>query len=199
MTTALRDDREATPSTQLQDVLGPAVRLLLVGVNPALRSAAVGHHFAGRGNRFWPALYAAGITPMLFRPTDDARLPALGVGLTNLVGRPSARASDVTAAELRAGSARLTRLVAATEPVVVAVLGVGAYRRAFERRAAHVGPQAQRLAGAQLWVLPNPSGLNAHVQLSAHAAGLRAAADAAGIHTSREQSCANIDARVVTR
>ncbi|MDQ3974547.1 MAG: mismatch-specific DNA-glycosylase [Actinomycetota bacterium] len=160
----------------LPDVVGPGIRLLLVGINPGLRSASVGCHFAGPGNRFWPALYAAGITPQLFVPAQQHRLPDLGVGITNLARRPSARASDVTAAELRDGSRQVVELAAHLRVRVVAVLGVSAFRVAFERPGAAVGPQGDLPAGSRWWVLHNPSGLNAHATPADHAAGLRAEA-----------------------
>jgi double-stranded uracil-DNA glycosylase len=165
----------------IPDVLGPDVRLLLVGINPGVRSSLTGRHFAGHGNRFWPALHAAGITPEQLTPDDQDRLPDLGVGITNLVPRPSARASEVTAAELRAGAERLAALTGVLGPQVVAVLGVTAYRLAFRRPRAVLGEQPEPIGQARLWVLHNPSGLNAHARPTDHAAGLRAAAEAAGI------------------
>jgi double-stranded uracil-DNA glycosylase len=138
-------------------------------------------HFAGPSNRFWPALHAAGITPERLAPQQQDRLPDLGVGITNLAPRPSARAAEVTADELRAGARRLEELVARIAPRVVAILGVGAYRVAFSRPRTQVGEQPERLADARLWVLHNPSGLNAHARPADHAAGLRQAAEAAGI------------------
>lgn len=169
------------------DVLGSPgdVSLLIVGINPGLRSAETGRHFARPGNRFWPALYAAGITPRLLSPDEQADLPAFGVGITNLVARPSATAAEVTSDELRAGAKRLESLVASSRPRVVAILGLTAYRTAFGRPKAVAGRQAEDLAGAQLWVLPNPSGLNAHTKPAEHAAGLRAAAAAARLVADR--------------
>lgn len=173
--------QRATDEQVLPDVVGPGLRLLLVGINPGLRSAALRAHFAGHGNRFWPALAAAGITPRRLDPCEQQELVALGVGVTNLVARPSATAEEVSRAELRSGAARLERLVAQLAPAVVAVLGVTAYRMAFDRRRALLGPQPETLAGAGLWVLPNPSGLNAHSKPADHATALRAVADAAGL------------------
>lgn len=158
-----------------------SVRLLLVGINPGLRSAETGRHFARPGNRFWPALYAAGITPRLLDPAGQDELVTLGVGITNLVPRPSATAAEVAPDELRAGAQRLERLAASHEPAAVAVLGLTAYRTAFGRAKARAGRQDELLAASQLWVLPNPSGLNAHAKPADHAAGLRAAATAAGL------------------
>ena len=155
--------------------------MLLVGINPGVMSAETGHHFARPGNRFWPALYAAGITPRLLVPAEQAELPAYGVGVTNLVPRPSAAAAEVTAEELRAGGARLTQVAEQRRPRVVAVLGLTAYRTAFARPKAVAGPQPELIGPSELWVLPNPSGLNAHARPADHAAGLRAAAAAAGL------------------
>jgi TDG/mug DNA glycosylase family protein len=165
----------------IPDVLGPEVRLLLVGINPGIRSAQTSAHFAGPGNRFWPALHDAGITPERLGPERQDELLALGVGITNLVERPSARADEVTAEELRAGARSLEAKVAALSPKAVAVLGLTAYRIAFCRPRARAGRQEEDLAGAALLLLPNPSGLNAHARPADHAAGLRAAAIAAGL------------------
>lgn len=166
---------------RLDDVVGREVRLLLVGINPGLRSAARNRHFAGPGNRFWPSLAAAGITPEPFGPDDQHRLPELGVGITNLVARETVRATEVTGDELRAGALRLAEQVASWRPRVVAVLGVTAYRRAFSRPQALVGRQPETIGGAALWLLANPSGLNASWQVADHAVPLREAADAAGL------------------
>jgi double-stranded uracil-DNA glycosylase len=165
----------------IRDVLGPGLRLLLVGINPGVRSSREGAHFAHPGNRFWPALHAAGITPRRLSAAEQTELIPLGVGITNLVARPSALASEVTADELRAGARRLVRLVEQHRPRVVAVLGVTAYRTAFSLPKATTGPQPEQRAGARWWVLHNPSGLNAHAKPADHAAGLRAAAAAAGL------------------
>jgi double-stranded uracil-DNA glycosylase len=153
----------------LPDVLPPAgapFRVLFVGINPSLRSAEVGHHFARPGNRFWPALHAAGFTPRRLRPDEDAAvLPGLGLGITNIAPRPTRAAGELDDEELRTGGAALERLVAERGPRLVAILGVTAYRVAFGRPKAGLGPQAETLGGRPLWVLPNPSGLNAHHQL----------------------------------
>lgn len=168
-------------SGPLPDIAGPGLRLLLVGINPGRRSAALGRHFAGHGNRFWTALHEAGITPTLFGPADQERLPALGVGLTNLVARESARAAELSADELRAGGRLLLDRIALWQPQVVAVLGVTAYRTAFARPHARLGLQAADTGRPAWWVLPNPSGLNASARPADHAAWMRAAADAAGV------------------
>lgn len=166
------------------------MRLLLVGINPGLRSAQDGHHFARPGNRFWPALFAAGITPRWLAPAEQSELLAYGVGVTNLVPRPSATAAEVTADELREGAERLTRLARKHRPAVVAVLGLTAYRVAFGRPKAAAGLQAERLEPAALWVLPNPSGLNAHARPADHAEGLRRAAMAAGLFANDQAAVA---------
>jgi TDG/mug DNA glycosylase family protein len=150
------------PVPQLRDIGGPGLTVLFVGINPSLRSAEVGHNFARPGNRFWPTLYAAGFTPRLLTPHEDRLLPSFGVGLTNFVSRPTRSASELTAVELRAGAARLEKTVRAWTPRLVAVVGVTAYRTALARPQAVMGLQEERLSGRPVWVLPNPSGLNAH-------------------------------------
>ena len=147
------------------DVLRPDLDVLFCGINPGLWSAAVGHHFARPGNRFWKALHLGGLTPRLLAPDEEDALLALGLGITNLVERATAGAADLGAGELRAGAARLAAKAAATRPRVVAVLGVGAYRTAFARPTAIVGPLPDEIGGSAAWLLPNPSGLNAHYQL----------------------------------
>jgi TDG/mug DNA glycosylase family protein len=149
----------------LRDVVGDGLTVLFCGINPSLRSAEVGHHFARAGNRFWPALHRAGFTPRLMRPDEDAELPALGLGITNLADRPTRAADELSRVELRAGAKALEGVVGERRPRVVAIVGIGAYRSAFERPKAALGLQEERLAGRPVWVLPNPSGLNAHHQL----------------------------------
>lgn len=139
--------------------------MLFCGINPGLYSGATGHHFARPGNRFWPALHAAGFTERLLAPWEEHLLLDNGYGITNLVARATAGADELTRAELIAGRRWLARLVRRHAPRWVAVLGLGAYRTAFDRPAAAVGAQAERLEEARIWVLPNPSGLNAHYQL----------------------------------
>ena len=148
----------------MPDVLGPGVRVLFCGINPGLWSAAVGHHFARPGNRFWKVLHMGGLTPRLLAPEEEGELVGLGLGITNLVERATAGAAELGAGELRAGAARLAAKAAATRPRVVAVLGVGAYRTAFARPRAAVGPLPEPIGGSPAWLLPNPSGLNAHDQ-----------------------------------
>jgi TDG/mug DNA glycosylase family protein len=133
-----------------------------VGINPSLRSVEVGHHFARPGNRFWPTLHAAGFTPRLMRPDEDAELPAHGIGVTNIAPRPTRAAAELSRAELRAGAADLEAVVRTYAPGLVAVVGLGAYRSAFDRPKAAMGLQRERIGGRPVWVLPNPSGLNAH-------------------------------------
>jgi TDG/mug DNA glycosylase family protein len=138
---------------------------MFCGINPGLYSAATGHHFARPGNRFWPALHLAGFTERLLAPWEERELLAQGCGITNIVGRATASAAELEAEELRAGRRRLERKCRRFAPRWVAVLGIGAYRGAFDRRRAHVGPQEETIGGARVWVLPNPSGLNANHQL----------------------------------
>lgn len=176
-----RAELAAFHGAPVDDLLGRRVRLLFVGINPGLWTAAVNAHFARRGNRFWPALHAAGITPYRvdasdgMRPEDAAMLTGLGVGITNIVPTASARADALTPSELRAGATALEEKVRRLRPRVVAVLGLTAYRQAFGRPRAVAGRQAERLAGAELWVLPNPSGLNAHDTIDSLARAYRAA------------------------
>jgi double-stranded uracil-DNA glycosylase len=160
-------DLERARNGLVRDLLAPNLRALICGINPSLYSAAVGHHFARPGNRFWPAIHAAGITPRRFRPDEDGELLALGYGVTNVVERATARADELSPDELVAGGARLAAKIAAWRPATVAVLGVSAYRAAFGRPRAAVGPQSDTIGGAPVWVLPNPSGLNAHYGLDA--------------------------------
>ncbi len=153
------------PPKPLRDVIAPRLDVLFCGINPSLVSAERGHHFARPGNRFWPALHLAGLTPRRLAPEEDALLPGFGLGVTNLVDRPTRAAAELTAAELRAGAAALAELVERFRPRALAVLGVGAWRTAFARPAAGIGVQPERVGGVRTWVVPNPSGLNAHYQL----------------------------------
>ncbi|MFD7653429.1 G/U mismatch-specific DNA glycosylase [Actinosynnema sp. NPDC059797] len=150
----------------LSDVLRPELDVLFCGINPGLMSAAKGQHFARPGNRFWPALHLSGFTPRLFDPSEQDELLDLGLGITNLVARPSAKAEELTPEELRAGGERLTAVAREYRPKFVAVVGVTAYRTAFGRKKAQVGPQPEPIASSRLWLLPNPSGLNAHYRLA---------------------------------
>lgn len=170
----------AAHNRTLPDVIGPGLRVLFCGINPSLYSAAVGHHFARPGNRFWPALHAGGFTPRRFAPAEDGALLGLGLGLTNVVARATAQAAELSADELADGGRALERKVRRYRPAVLAVLGVTAYRAAFGRPKAGMGPQPEPLGPARVWVLPNPSGLNAHFQagqLATRFAELRRAVD----------------------
>nr|WP_229075359.1 G/U mismatch-specific DNA glycosylase [Actinoplanes sp. DH11] len=149
----------------MPDLVGPDLRVLFSGINPSLYSAATGHHFARPGNRFWPTLHGAGFTDRLLHPSEQHLLPALGLGITNVVARATARADELSPAELVEGGQLLADLVRAARPHYLAVLGVTAYRTAFSRPKARIGPQPDEVGGAPVWVLPNPSGLNAHFQL----------------------------------
>jgi len=182
-----RAELEAHRGRAVDDLVGPGTRLLLVGINPSLWTAAVQAHFARPGNRFWPALHRAGIlerdidASQGLSDDDRAHVLARGVGITNLVNVATARADELTPAQLREGGERLRRLVEELQPAVVAVLGLTAYRQAFRRPKARLGRQPDDLAGVPLWVLPNPSGLNAHETVDSLAAHYRAAAEAAGL------------------
>ena len=164
----------------LPDLLAPGLRIVFCGINPGLWSAATGHHFARPGNRFWPALHAAGLTPRRLEPAEQGELLGLGLGLTNVVPRATARADELTAEEYVAGGAALTRKVEDARPGWLAVLGVTAYRSAFGDRRAHVGEQARTIGGTRVWLLPNPSGLNAHWSAAALAGAFRDLGEAAG-------------------
>jgi TDG/mug DNA glycosylase family protein len=149
------------------DLIAPGLRVLFVGINPGLYSGAVGHHFARPGNRFWKVLHAAGFTDRIVSPFDERVLLAQGLGITNVVRRTTAVAAELSAAELVQGARRLRTKVRRYRPRIVAFLGVQAYRVAFGHPHAGVGRQREHLGAAGVWVLPNPSGLNAHYQLPA--------------------------------
>lgn len=171
---------EAARGAEVPDIIAPGLDVLFCGINPSLYSGAVGHHFARPGNRFWPALYRAGFTPRQLRPVEEASLLDHRLGITNLVARATATAAELSAAELRRGGEMLQRKLARYRPRVLAVLGITAYRTAFAAPRAQLGPQPERIAGVPVWVLPNPSGLNAHYRLMELAAvygELRAALD----------------------
>jgi double-stranded uracil-DNA glycosylase len=181
-----REELKAFHGATLPDHLGSDVRLLFVGINPGLLTAATGTHFGRPGNRFYPALVAAGILPRLpvldGTPGDaQALLTAAGIGITNIVAKATARADELTREELRAGAVRLTETVARVAPRAVAIVGITAYREAFERPKAVVGEQPERLSGTRLWVVPNPSGLNAHDTVATLAAAYAEPARAAGV------------------
>jgi TDG/mug DNA glycosylase family protein len=146
-------------------VIAPGLDVLFCGINPSLLSAERGHHFARPGNRFWPALHGSGFTPRLFSPEEDGTLPEHGIGITNLVARPTRAADELSVDELRAGAEALEDLASRFSPAVIAVVGLTAWRTAYRRPNAVPGPQPETVGGCKSWVLPNPSGLNAHYQL----------------------------------
>ena len=148
----------------MPDVIGSGLRVLFCGINPGLYTAAVGHHFARPGNRFWPALFAAGFTERLVSPFDERELLEDGYGITNVVMRATATADQLTREELQAGGKRLRAKVRRYKPAFLAVLGLGAYRAASNQPKAVIGRQDERIGDTVVWVLPNPSGLNAHYQ-----------------------------------
>ena len=169
---------DAARDQTIPDVAAPGLRVLFAGINPGLYSAATGYHFARPGNRFWPALYAAGFTDRVLRPEEQWQLLPLGLGITNVVPRATASAGELSPAEIRAGARVLTAKVERLAPRWIAIVGITVYRTAFERPGATTGRQEQTIGGAGLWVLPNPSGLNAHwsaESLAGEFARLRAA------------------------
>ncbi len=176
-------DLAAARNRTIPDVLPPAgaeLRVLFCGINPSLYSAATGWHFARPGNRFWPALHRSGFTPRQLAPREQHLLPGYGLGITNLVARATAQAAELDDAELLAGGTRLAALTRRYRPRILAIAGVTAYRTAFGHPRASTGPQPPAPDGPRVWVLPNPSGLNAHWALDAIAdafAAVRAAAD----------------------
>jgi TDG/mug DNA glycosylase family protein len=157
-----RADLLAARDTTIPDVIAPGLRVLFAGINPGLYSAATGHHFARPGNRFWPVLHRSGFTPRLLRPDEQGQLLGLGLGITNVAARATARAAELSPAELRAGADLLYGKLSQFTPRWLAVLGVTAYRTAFGVPEAAIGPQPAAIGPTRVWVLPNPSGLNAH-------------------------------------
>ena len=149
----------------LPDVIGPNLRVLFCGINPGLYTAAVGHHFARPGNRFWPALHQSGFTDRLVSPFEERELLQSGIGISNVVAFATAAAAELTRADFIAGGQRLASKAQRYRPKIIAVLGVGAYRQAFDKPKAQIGEQPERIRDARVWVLPNPSGLNANYQL----------------------------------
>jgi double-stranded uracil-DNA glycosylase len=162
-----RADLLAAAGKTVRDVIVPDLKVLFCGINPGLYTAYMGHHFARPGNRFWPALFAGGFTDRLFDPSEEHELLPLGYGITNVVPRASAAADELAVEELVAGGKKLRAKVKRYAPRFLAVLGVGAYRTAFERPKATTGLQPDTIGETRLWVLPNPSGLNAHYQAGA--------------------------------
>lgn len=151
----------AAHGRSVPDVVAPRLKVLFVGINPGLYSGAVGHHFARPGNRFWPALRRSGFTPRELAPFEERKLLTYGCGITNLVNRATAAASELGAPELTAGGRRLAAKARRLRPRVIAIFGVGAYRAAFGQARVRIGPQPLTIGRSAIWVLPNPSGLNA--------------------------------------
>lgn len=160
-----RAECEAAYGGAVPDLVEPGLPVLLCGINPSLMSAAIGHHFGNPANRLWAVLHLAGFTPRTLHPTESGDLLAYGIGVTNLVARATATAAELSPDEVRAGVGPLCGLVDLYEPRYVAFLGLTSYRTAFGRPGAEVGPQPEPLGPARAWLLPNPSGLNAHYQL----------------------------------
>src|SRR5437773_11693582 len=163
----------AAAGKTVPDVIAPGLRVLFCGINPGLYSGATAHHFARPGNRFWPVLHRAGFTDRILEPWEEEELLELRYGITNLVARATATAAELSKEEFLAGRRRLERKVTRYQPQWVAVVGIGAYRVAFARPRAVIGLQPERLGPAGLWLLPQPSGLNANHQLPALAAAFR--------------------------
>jgi double-stranded uracil-DNA glycosylase len=157
-----RAELAAAAGQTIADVAAPGLRVLFSGINPGLYSAATGHHFARPGNRFWPALHASGFTDRLLRPSEQEQLLDFGLGITNIVARATARADELGSDELIAGGQTLAAKVLTLRPRWLAVVGVTAYRISFGGPRAMVGPQELTIGATRVWVLPNPSGLNAH-------------------------------------
>ena len=161
-----RADLLSAKNKTIRDVIAPGLRVLFCGINPGLYSGATGHHFARPGNRFWTTLYQAGFTPRLLDPSEERELLDYGCGITNLVPRATATADELASDELVAGQRRLKSKVKRYQPQVVAVLGISAYRTAFAQKGVTLGRQPERFSESLVWLLPNPSGLNAHYQLA---------------------------------
>lgn len=157
-----KEELLAAVNKTVPDVIAPNLKLLFVGINPGLYTAWSGHHFAHPGNRFWPALYNSGLTPKLLRPDQNTELLKLGYGITNMVARPTLRADELTKEEMIDGGQRLIQLVEKYRPRWVAILGVTSFRQAFDLPKAKVGPQNFTIGPSRVWLLTNPSGLNAH-------------------------------------
>lgn len=160
-----REELQAAAGKSVPDVIAPGLRILFCGINPGLYTAAIGHHFGRPGNRFWPALHLAGFTERLLSPYEERELLNNEYGITNLVNKATASADELTTEELLQGKQILEEKVLAFQPIYLAVLGIGAYRTAFQHPKASLGLQEETIGKTRLWVLPNPSGLNAHFQL----------------------------------
>jgi double-stranded uracil-DNA glycosylase len=164
-----RADLEAARSKTIRDVLAPRLDILFVGINPGLYTAAIGHHFGRPGNRFWPSLFASGLVDRRLTPYESDRLFDYRLGITNLVERATAREDELTLEEYVSGEKTVRRKILRYKPRIAAFLGLGLYRTAFGRAHARVGLQVEKIGSTHLWVLPNPSGLNAHYQLKDYA------------------------------
>lgn len=160
-----KEELDAAYGKRVKDVIAPGLKVLFVGINPGRHSAAVGHHFAGPANRFWKALQLSGFTDRTLSPFDERDLLLYGLGVTNLVGRATATAAEIDDDEIRRGGRRVVRKARSYKPSFVAFLGLSAYRKAFARPKAPLGLQEQKIGISKVWLLPNPSGLNAHYQL----------------------------------
>ncbi len=160
-----KEEVAAAYGKTIADVIAPDLDVLFCGINPGLYSGATGNHFARPGNRFWPALHMSGFTPRLLHPSEKAEMLSYGLGVTNLVRRSTATAAELTNDELRAGGRALVRKVKRYAPLFIAFLGLSSYRVAFDEKEARVGPQTRTIGTTGVWLLPNPSGLNAHYQL----------------------------------
>jgi len=176
-----KEELQSAANRTVPDVIAPGLDVLFCGINPGLYTAWAGHHFARPGNRFWPALHRGGFTPRLLAPSEEQELLQYGCGITNLVPRASVAASELDSDELKDGGRQLERKLKRFRPAVLAMLGIGAYQTAFQRRGVRIGRQTQQIGTTTVWVLPNPSGLNANYTPSAFAelfAELKTAVDA---------------------
>ncbi|MFD3916979.1 G/U mismatch-specific DNA glycosylase [Streptomyces sp. NPDC058603] len=156
------EELEAARDRVIPDVVAGGLRVLFCGINPGLMSAATGHHFARPGNRFWPVLHLSGFTPRRLKPAEQDELLTYGLGITNVAARATARADELTAEEFREGGRILTAKVERLRPSWLAVVGITAYRTAYDDKKARIGPQERTIGDTRIWALPNPSGLNAH-------------------------------------
>jgi double-stranded uracil-DNA glycosylase len=161
-----KEELQAAVGKTISDVIAPNLKVLFCGINPGLWSGATGHHFAKPGNRFWKVLHLSGFSERLLSPHEEDELLNHGYGITNIVGRTSARADELSNEEIVEGSKKLVEKVLHFEPQILAVLGIGTYRIAFNQPKAKLGLQGETIGETRIWLLPNPSGLNAHYQLN---------------------------------